>query len=52
VTPEIIGKIVNLKINQKMPEKHTRKAKNQGTTENSHIGNFTHTSVSTDVQYV
>jgi len=30
-----------------MPEPHTGKARNQGTTENSHIGQCTHTLEST-----
>jgi hypothetical protein len=33
-----------------MPEQHTRKAQNQGTTENSHTGHCTHTAESTDVK--
>jgi hypothetical protein len=40
----------HLKIIQKIPEQHTGKARNQGTTENSHIGHCTHTSESTNVK--
>jgi hypothetical protein len=38
-----------LKIEHKIPEQHTGKAQNQGTTDNSHIEHCTHTSGSTDV---
>jgi hypothetical protein len=43
-----------LKIIQKVPEQRTRKAQNQGTTENSHIGHCTHTweSINIKVQYI
>ena len=40
----------HLKIIQKIPEQHTGKARNQGTTQNSHIGHSTHTAESTDVK--
>ena len=42
----------NLKIIQKIPEQHTEKAQNEGSTENSHIGHgtHTHTSESTNVK--
>jgi hypothetical protein len=40
----------HLKIIQKIPEQHTGKVRNQGTTENSHTGHSTHTSESTDVK--
>ena len=39
-----------LKINQKIPAQRIRKARNQGTTENSHIGHCTLTSESTNVK--
>ena len=32
-----------IKIIQKIPEQHTGKARNQGTTENSHTGHCSHT---------
>jgi hypothetical protein len=38
------GKWNHIKTTQKIPEQHTRKAQNQGTTENSHISHCTHTS--------
>jgi len=37
------------KIIHKIPEQHTRKARHQGPTENSHTGHHTHTAESTDV---
>jgi hypothetical protein len=40
----------HLKITQKIPEQHTERAQNQGTTENSHTGHCTHTSESSDVK--
>jgi hypothetical protein len=40
----------HLKIIQKIPEQHSGKARNQGATENSHIGHCTHTAESTDVK--
>jgi hypothetical protein len=40
----------HLEIIQKIPEQHIRKARSQGTTENSHIGHNTHTWESTDVE--
>ena len=40
----------HLRIIQKIPEQHSMKARNQGTTEDSHTGYGTHTSESTDVQ--
>jgi hypothetical protein len=44
----------HLNIIQKIPGQHTGKARNQGATENSHIGHCTHTSESTnvEVQYI
>jgi hypothetical protein len=39
-----------LKITQKIPEQHTRKARNQGCTENSHGWHGTHASESTDIK--
>jgi hypothetical protein len=51
VIPVIRGANWNdIKIIQKIPEPHTGKARNQGTTENSHTGHCTHTSESTDVK--
>jgi hypothetical protein len=35
---------------RRMPEQHTRKALNQGTTENGHTAHCTHTSESTNVK--
>jgi hypothetical protein len=40
----------HLKMIQKIPEQHNGKTRNQGTTENSHIGHCTHTSESTNVK--
>jgi hypothetical protein len=40
----------HFKIIEKIPEQRTGKARNQGTTENSHIGHCTHTAESTDVK--
>jgi ribosomal protein L14E/L6E/L27E len=40
----------HLKIIQKILEQHTGKARNQGTTENSHTGRCTHTLESTNVK--
>ena len=40
----------HLIIIQKIPEQHTRKARNQRTTENNHIGHGTNTSESTNVK--
>jgi hypothetical protein len=40
----------HFKIIKKIPEQHTGKARNQGTTENSHIGHCTHTSGSTNAK--
>ena len=45
------GKWKHLKIIQTIPGQHSRKALNQGTTKNSHIGHCTHTSESTNVKY-
>jgi uncharacterized protein YpmB len=46
----IIIIIINiLKITQTMPEQHTGKARNQVTTENSHIWHCTHTAESANV---
>jgi hypothetical protein len=50
VIPVITGNWNHLKITQKIPEQHTGKALNQGTTENSHIGHGTHASESTDIK--
>jgi hypothetical protein len=49
VTPVITGNWNHFKILQKIHEQHTRKARNQGTTENSYIGHSTHTADSTNV---
>ena len=38
------------KIIQNIAEQHIGKARNQGTTKNNHIGQFTHTSVSTNIK--
>jgi len=43
------GEWNHLSIIQTVPEEHTGKARNQGTTANSHTGQCTHTSESTDV---
>jgi hypothetical protein len=40
----------HLKLMQKIPEQYTGKARNQETTENSHIGHCTNTSGSTNVK--
>jgi uncharacterized protein YdaU (DUF1376 family) len=40
----------HLKITEEISEQHTWKALNQGTTENSHIGQRTHTAESTNVK--
>ena len=40
----------HFKLIQKIPEPHTQKAQNKGTTENSHIGHCTHTLESTIVK--
>ena len=40
----------HLKITQTIPEQHTGKVRNQGTTKNSHIGHCTSTPESTDVK--
>jgi hypothetical protein len=40
----------HFKIIQKIPEQRTGKAQSQGATENSHIGQCTHTSESTNVK--
>jgi hypothetical protein len=39
-----------VKIIRKIPEQHTGKARNQGTTENSHTGHCAHTAGSADVK--
>jgi hypothetical protein len=44
------GKWNHLKITQTIPEQHTQKAQNQGTTKNSHIGYCIHTWGSTNVK--
>jgi hypothetical protein len=43
----------HLRITQKIPEKHNRRRRNRGTTENSHTGHCTHTeeSINVKVQY-
>ena len=38
------------KITQKIPELHNRKARNKGTTKNSHSGHCTHTAESANVK--
>jgi len=40
----------HLKITQTIPEQHSGKARNQGTTENRHTGHCTHTAVSANVE--
>jgi hypothetical protein len=40
----------HLKITQTIPEQHNGKARNQETTESSHIGHCTHTAGSADVK--
>jgi hypothetical protein len=40
----------HLRIIQKIPEQYTGKARNQATTQNSHIGHCTRTAESTDVK--
>jgi hypothetical protein len=44
-------KLNHLKIIQRVPERHDRRAQNQETTENSHNGHCTRTSESTLVVY-
>jgi hypothetical protein len=44
------GNCNRLDVIQKIPELHTGKARNQGTTDNSHIGHCTRTAGSTDVK--
>jgi hypothetical protein len=39
-----------IKIIQKIPKQHTRKVQNQGSTENIHTGQCTHTSEHTNVE--
>jgi ABC-type bacteriocin/lantibiotic exporter with double-glycine peptidase domain len=46
----IITIVTLVKIIHKIPEQHARKARNQGTTENSCTGHGTHTSESTGVK--
>jgi hypothetical protein len=46
------GNWTHLRIIQKIPERHTRKAKNQVTTENSYMGHGTHTLKSADIKDV
>jgi hypothetical protein len=48
-TSNSCGNCKHLKVIQKIPEQHDGKARNQGTTEQNHIGYGTHTSESTDV---
>jgi hypothetical protein len=43
------GTCTHLNIIQKIPDKHTGKAQNQGTAENSHIGHCTHASESANL---
>jgi len=40
----------HFKVIQKIREQHTRKTRSQGTTENIHIGHYTHTTESTNVK--
>jgi hypothetical protein len=49
-----MGNRSGIQIIQTIPEQHIGKARNQGTTDSSHIEQHTHTSGSTDVkvQYV
>jgi hypothetical protein len=50
---DAISNKVNLnqiRIIQKTPKQHTRKAQNQGSTENIHIGQCIHTSEQTNVE--
>ena len=44
------GDLDYIKIIQKIRKQHTRKTWSQGTTENSHIGHYTHTSESANVK--
>jgi hypothetical protein len=46
----IIIIIINVEIIQKIPEQHTGKARNQGTTENSHTGHDKRASECTNVK--
>jgi hypothetical protein len=50
VIPVLTGNWNHLRIIQKIPEQHTRKAWNPGTPENSRIRYSTHTSESTNVE--
>jgi hypothetical protein len=50
VTPVITGNWNDFRILQKILEQHTRKARYQGTTENSYIGHSTHTAGSANVE--
>jgi len=45
----IIREWNHFKITQTIPEQHTGKARNKGTTNNSHIGHCTHTAGRVDV---
>ena len=49
-TSNNIGHWNHLIITQNVPEQHTRKPRNQGTTENSHIGHCTHSAESANVK--
>jgi hypothetical protein len=49
-TSNNMGNWNHLKVIQKIPKQRTGKARNQGTTENSHIGHSTHTAESTNVK--
>ena len=49
-TPCNRGNCNHIKIIQKIPEKPTGKARNQGTAESSHTGHPTHTSETTNVK--
>jgi hypothetical protein len=52
VKPKVIpGNWNHLKIIQKVSERHTGKAQNKGTTENTHIGHCTHISGRNNVRY-
>jgi hypothetical protein len=50
VTPIKIGPWNNFKIIRTVPEQRIRKARHQGTKENSHIGHCTHALGSTEVK--
>ena len=50
-TSSNMGNWYHLKIIQKIPEQHTKKARHQGTTENSHTGHCSHILKSTNVKF-